>query len=151
MIEVKTVIDAESFAALESRCFDQPWTASDFKPRIPYVGAALWVDQVFTAYAYGTLIGEEAELFRVACHPDRRGKGHGLRVLLAFQVDCFENGARRLFLEVDANNLAALALYRKLGWQQTSRRKDYFGLGNDGLNMALTPEALRSELKRGGY
>jgi ribosomal-protein-alanine N-acetyltransferase len=50
--------------------------------------------------------------------------------------------AKRIFLEVAEDNEAALALYRKLGFQEVGRRKRYYarrdGEPADALTMALT-------------
>lgn len=69
---------------------------------------------------------DEAELLTIAVHPRLQNSGVGAR-LLEFIIDdltCF--GTSRLFLEVRADNIAALHLYANLGFLQTGRRSNYY-------------------------
>ena len=68
----------------------------------------------------------DAELITVAVDPRSRKKGIGAALLKAALHDLTRTPARRLFLEVAADNLAALRLYGKHGFAKISERQGYY-------------------------
>lgn len=62
--------------------------------------------------------GRLAGLFEVGTDPAQRGRGHGRRVILSALKWAHSKGAREGWLQVDADNEAALALYRGLGFRE---------------------------------
>ena len=62
-----------------------------------------------------------AGLFEVATHADRRGNGHGRQVVRSALKWARHRGAREAWLQVEADNGAALALYRSLGFTEVYR------------------------------
>jgi ribosomal-protein-alanine N-acetyltransferase len=56
-------------------------------------------------------------------------------------------GARRMFLEVATNNVAASALYARAGYAEVGRRARYYADGADALVLArsLIPAATTAE------
>ena len=65
--------------------------------------------------------GELAGLFEVATHADERGKGHGRRIVLSALKWARLRGARIAWLQVEADNEAAIALYRSIGFFEAYR------------------------------
>lgn len=61
--------------------------------------------------------GDLAGLFEVATASTERGRGHGRRVVLSALKWARLRGARVGWLQVEADNAAAIALYRSLGFQ----------------------------------
>jgi GNAT superfamily N-acetyltransferase len=55
--------------------------------------------------------GDDVGVFSMGTLPERRGEGHARRVLDALRQWAADQGASRLWLAVDADNTAALALY----------------------------------------
>ncbi|MCL1907514.1 MAG: ribosomal protein S18-alanine N-acetyltransferase [Propionibacteriaceae bacterium] len=83
------------------------------------------------------LVSGTAEVRRVVVLPQNRRQGLG-RSLMEYAYRWAENsGATEIFLEVSASNTAALGLYRKIGFQDVSVRRDYYGPGDDGVVMCL--------------
>jgi ribosomal-protein-alanine N-acetyltransferase len=72
------------------------------------------------------LIVEEAHVATIATHPDFRRKGIAKRLLSHALQKLMEQGARSSFLEVRESNLAAQAMYRKFGYEETGRRRRYY-------------------------
>ena len=69
---------------------------------------------------------DEAEILTLAVSPDRRGCGIGRRLVEAGAVNLTRLGVVSLSLEVACDNVAALALYQKTGFQPAGRRKAYY-------------------------
>jgi ribosomal-protein-alanine N-acetyltransferase len=86
-------------------------------------------------FVLGRVILDEAELLTLAVPPDLRGRGVGRHLLGEFARQAQEMGAGRLFLEVDAGNTAALALYAGAGWLPVGRRRNYYGRDRDALTL----------------
>jgi GNAT superfamily N-acetyltransferase len=61
--------------------------------------------------------GDLAGLFEVATAKDERGKGHGRRVVLSAIKWARMRGASIAWLQVEADNTAAIALYRSIGFR----------------------------------
>jgi ribosomal-protein-alanine N-acetyltransferase len=65
----------------------------------------------------------------------RRGIGRGLvDVVLTYAKDA---GVRLVLLEVRRSNVAALALYRRVGFAEVNVRKGYYADGEDAVEMQL--------------
>ena len=77
-------------------------------------------------FALVQIIPPEAELLTIAVSPDAQGKGHGRALLASVMAQARIAGATRLFLEVAADNHAALALYRSTQFIQTGQRRGYY-------------------------
>lgn len=65
--------------------------------------------------------GELAGLFEVATEASQRGRGHGRRTLLSALKWARSQGARKAWLQVEADNEAAIGLYRSLGFSEVYR------------------------------
>jgi ribosomal-protein-alanine N-acetyltransferase len=78
-----------------------------------------------------TPAAEEAELLRVAVHPDHRRRGLAAALLAASETALRREGIRTLLLEVRVSNQAARALYRRQGWTEAGQRKGYYKDGED--------------------
>lgn len=91
-------------------------------------------------FAVSRVVLDEAELLTIALDPSVRGEGIG-RALLDFHAARLRRaGAASIFLEVAADNAAALALYRRAGFVQIGRRNGYYppAGGGAGRRDALT-------------
>lgn len=84
---------------------------------------------------------EQSDVMTIAVSPERRCQGIGAKLLRAAMQEAVMAGAKTLFLDVDATNEAALALYQAFGFTQISRRKLYYrqkdGSYTDALVMSL--------------
>lgn len=65
--------------------------------------------------------GSLAGLFEVATHKDQRGKGFARRTILSALKWAYSRGATEAWLQVEAGNEAALALYRSMGFSEAYR------------------------------
>jgi ribosomal-protein-alanine acetyltransferase len=85
----------------------------------------------------GRCLAGEAELHSIAVRPSCRRSGLGHRLLAAFVEQCRAGGASCLWLEVRADNEAAIRLYEKAGFAGEGRRPRYYSDGEDAILMRL--------------
>lgn len=71
---------------------------------------------------------DEEELLLIAVDPQFRRRGVGNALLERFIIEARLRGVRRLFLEMRDGN-PAQSLYRRHGFEQVGRRRDYYRRG----------------------
>ena len=82
-------------------------------------------------------IVEEAHITLLGVHPDRRRQGLGQLLLLTLLQDAVARKLEWATLEVNVNNLAAIALYQKFGFEVAGIRKGYYQASEDALVLWL--------------
>jgi ribosomal-protein-alanine N-acetyltransferase len=121
--------DAETLSALHARCFATGWSAADFR-RLAleehYCGLAAFQQRVIVGFAIAQLAAGEAEILIIAVAPECRHTGIGAALLGRLARELTARGAATLFLEVNIDNRAALALYEKAGFIEVGRRRGYY-------------------------
>ncbi len=86
----------------------------------------------------------ECELENMAVSSSHRQCGLGQRLVEALLDWCHEQLAERIHLEVRASNIAALALYAKMGFSLVGRRQAYYSQPvEDAILMAWKNNAIR--------
>ena len=65
-------------------------------------------------------------MLTIAVAPEARRNGEGRALLDGFLRTARARGAGTAFLEVAADNAAALALYRRSGFAEAGRRRGYY-------------------------
>ncbi len=127
----------EAMAALHAASFvtPRPWSAAEF--------AALETDPlcILVIESHGFLIGRavagEAEILTLAVDPAFRRHGIGKRLVKGFLEQAENRGATAAFLEVSAQNQAAISLYLRAGFAQAGLRRDYYTAPDGVLTDAL--------------
>jgi ribosomal-protein-alanine N-acetyltransferase len=71
-------------------------------------------------------IAGEAEVLTLAVEPAHRRRGAARALLRGALAQATAAGAEQAFLEVAADNAAALALYREEGFEEAGRRAGYY-------------------------
>ncbi|MCL2483684.1 MAG: GNAT family N-acetyltransferase [Propionibacteriaceae bacterium] len=80
-----------------------------------------------------SMVAGTAEVLRIIVVPEARRRTVG-RVLLEYGIcEMVQQGASEVFLEVSAENQAAIGLYENFGFAQIDRRTSYYGPGDDAL------------------
>lgn len=129
--------DAAALAALERDAFgDASWGAASVKESIgaPYVSALLAFGPTAgepLGFALWRRLGEEGEILSLGVAPSVRRQGAADALLEAIIAGACGAGVSALFLEVDAGNAAAKALYAKHGFEPVGERKGYYRSGAD--------------------
>jgi len=88
------------------------------------------VDGSALGFAIVRTIFDEAELLTIGVLPAARRRGAAIALLKAGFIAARSSGAHAIYLEVGEDNPAAMALYRKLGFRATGRRKNYYRRAN---------------------
>lgn len=140
MIRAASDSDRDEIAALEERAFARDgWSAPQVQTELGRAGGVAVVARLpsgrFAGYALGWSVAGECELLRIAVEPDLRGTGLGGALLDAFAAAAAARGATTAFLEVRADNVAALGLYETRGFRATGRRRAYYRDGTDAVGM----------------
>ncbi|MDB5507141.1 MAG: Ribosomal-protein-S18p-alanine acetyltransferase [Devosia sp.] len=129
-IEPAESADAETLALLHAQGFYRGWPRDDFAAYIIGHDTPIYVacdaKRRIAGFIMLRLAADEAELITIAVDPRWRGRGVGAALLRAAIEDLRLTPARRLFLEVAADNPSALALYRKAGFAEIGRRDGYY-------------------------
>ena len=110
--------DAASLAALEARCFPDPWSAEIFAAafvRPVFAAFGIFGPEGLAAYATVHLVAGELEILNIAVAPERRGRGLGGQLLGHVLQHADKVGINRGFLEVRAGNVPAKRLYARHG------------------------------------
>lgn len=115
-----------AMAALYAQAFPagRAWSCAEIAALVEAPGGFAVDDP--HGFALGRAIAGEAELLTVAVALRHRRKGAARRLLTAFEAEAVRRGAGVAFLEVAADNAAALALYRATGWAETGHRSGYY-------------------------
>lgn len=119
---------ADIFSALHSEGLPPGWAPDEFRTVLAASGAfGLLVagEQPFGMLA-AWVAADEAEILALAVTPAARRRGYARDLVSAAIAEAGRRGARSMFLEVAADNRAAIALYRALGFVQAGRRRGYY-------------------------
>ncbi len=81
--------------------------------------------------------GLAGRIYAVAVSPQARGLSLGRRLMERVIAAMRAREAGRIFLEVREDNVAAISLYRKLGFVDRHFVKDYYGRGLHARSMVL--------------
>jgi len=112
--------DWRSISVERGRFAERPGTFDGFLERIGsragFAQARLADEPV--ASGLGVVDGNRAGIFAMLTVPERRGQGAGAALLVALARWATERGARELYLQVERDNPAALALYARTGFRE---------------------------------
>lgn len=142
--------DADLLAALHEGCFrpdgGEVWDRAAMAGLLGAPGCfafiALEDDSDPVGLVMVRIAGAESEILTIGVLPDHRRAGHG-RVLADAAADhAAGQGAEALFLEVAADNAAALALYEGCGFHPVGRRTGYYRRGSKTVDAVLLRRAL---------
>jgi [ribosomal protein S18]-alanine N-acetyltransferase len=116
--------DAHELAALHAAAFAKPWSASDLAAFLSRpVCHAIMMSNGFVLF---DIADGESEILTLAVAGAARRRGVGRALMQAAMAQAEADGAETMSLEVAADNEAALALYRGLGFGEIGRRRRYY-------------------------
>lgn len=119
-----TPFHAEAAAALHATSFEKPWSIDEFKGLLSLKTTKGWIDE--TGLLLISKVLDEIEILTILTHPDARGKGRATAFLNQLISYAKKEAVQKIFLEVNEENLSAIKLYEKVGFQKTGIRKNYY-------------------------
>ena len=128
-IEAMQLEDIPEVLRLEREAFGQmAWHAGDFEAAIASKCDFPLVIRTtgLAGYAVLRIIAPEAEIENICVAPACRRSGVGEALMEEMLRLTAERDAERIFLEVRAHNEPAKALYRKRGFVESYRRRNYY-------------------------
>ena len=125
-----------ALSELHRQDFSRPWSDAEFADLIAqdtvFGFAARAIGKApLAGFVLARLAAGEAEILTIAVAAPHRRRGLGRTLMDAVLHHLHRLRAEALFLEVDETNVAALALYRRLGFAPVGRRRGYYR-GQDG-------------------
>jgi ribosomal-protein-alanine N-acetyltransferase len=123
--------DVETLLPVERELFGgTAWSPEVFWSELAHAGTRWYVvaeaDGRLVGYAGLLAPGLEADVQTMAVAPAAQGAGVGRQLLDALIDEARVRGATSLLLEVRADNEAAIALYRRRGFERIAIRRRYY-------------------------
>ncbi|HJP57851.1 MAG TPA: ribosomal protein S18-alanine N-acetyltransferase [Gemmatimonadales bacterium] len=121
--------DVAALAALEQRCFSDPWSEASFRESVEggwSFGLVAETDDGVAGYLIAREAAGTGEILNLAVAPEARRGGIAWRLLQAGLATLATRRVEEVFLEVRASNLAAQALYRRAGFRPVGQRAAYY-------------------------
>lgn len=134
---------AGELAGLHAVLFPEAWDAPSFERLLGHPGSTAFMARVgnpaeTAGFILGQIAADEAEILTLGVRLDRQRHGIGKRLVGALARAAKKSEVRRLYLDVAADNAAALALYHTVGFQEVGRRKGYYARAGAPAQDALT-------------
>ena len=123
------VRDADAVVMIENECFAHPWKKEDVlsaMERADSIFLTAAEDGKVVGYIGGSLILDEAYVYDLAVLPGRRKRGAGSALLESFIEEARRRDCAFVSLEVRPSNTAAVSLYKKHGFSEAGRRRDFY-------------------------
>ena len=142
-----TLDDLPAVMEIDRLSFTLPWPERSFRFELTGNDASHLIvaessvggEELIAGYLGYWQLVDEMHISTLAVHPEMRGRGIGERLLQAGLEQAWIQGAEMSTLEVRPSNEAAIALYRKYGFELVGRRRAYYqDNSEDALLMTLT-------------
>lgn len=124
---------APQLSSLHALAFVEGWSAAAIAEMLKAPGTlvlAAFDDLKPVGFLMLRAVAGEAEILALATHPMLQRRGVATRLLDSSSAYLAALGVRKLFLEVAADNAAALALYDGKGFIRCGLRKNYYARKN---------------------
>ena len=115
---------AGRLAEIHARAFDHPWAEPAIADLMRSPGAVGF--EADGGFVLVRALAGEAEILTLAVEPGARRRGLGRALVRAAVGAAVAAGAEALFLEVAADNAAAVALYEGEGFARAGLRRGYY-------------------------
>lgn len=123
--------DLTTISELERELFlNEAWSyfqiLEEFKNKL----SKIWIlkrDNEILGYLIFRKIKPEIEIFRIGIKRKYQRKGAGTELMQKLIEFAKKENISKIFLEVKISNLSAYNFYKKLGFEEIYRRKNYYG------------------------
>jgi len=123
---------------IEQLSYPFPWTAAQFLEEAANPVSSLdllWIGDKLAGYLCSWLVADEMQILNVATAPEFRNRGVAGSLIEQRIEKCRAIGLEQVWLEVRRSNVAAIALYQRLGFRIDGIRSGYYRDGEDALLM----------------
>lgn len=120
--------DIESIHAIEQHAISS-WSYDQFVEELSRefsVLLAASIDDTVSGYICAWIIRDQAEIHSFAVSEKFPRIGIGKKLLEALEREAAERGCSSILLDVRSRNEPAVNFYKKNGFTETGRRKDYY-------------------------
>jgi ribosomal-protein-alanine N-acetyltransferase len=122
--------DLDQVLDIEERSYVDPWLREHFEYELLVSSISkmmvLEIHHEVIAYVGLWLLAPEIHITNITVDPKYRYRGLGSRLMEYVINLAYELRIKQVTLEVRHNNMAALALYRKFGFEVRGMRKNYY-------------------------
>jgi ribosomal-protein-alanine N-acetyltransferase len=140
--------DTPVLAAIHAQCFtEEVWDRAAIAGLMATPGTLALMDEDAGGFILVRAAAGESEVLTLGVKPAARRRGLARSLVLKGAEAAADAGAAVMFLEVNATNNAAIALYKGLGFAEVGRRKAYYvgphGMREDALVLNAAIPLLR--------
>ena len=137
IIREMKVDDLQEIARIEESLYRSPWNVNQYKYELEenefsYLFVLEHNNIIIGYYGFWVMF-EESDITKVSI----RKEFQGMKLSNILMLDCFNRvklaGCNKINLEVRTDNVRAINLYKKHGFEEVYVRKDYYGKGEDAL------------------
>jgi len=121
---------------IEEECFEVPWSRKSIEEQLENPNARFFViteNGEVSGYCGMWCVAGEGDIMNIGVLKEKRRKGYGSRLVERLVLCMKEENLVCLNLEVRASNEAAIELYKKHGFTEVGRRKNYYQGREDAL------------------
>lgn len=128
VIRVLDEADLPALLEIERRAYALPWSENQLGQSLrgEHQVWGLECDGRLCAYLISMRVLDELHVLNLAVDPCLQRRGLASELFGAVRDAAEGSGARHVFLEVRASNTAAQALYARLGFCESGRRRNYY-------------------------
>lgn len=133
MVEAASPRDAATLAQIHTASFHRGWGEGEFEQMLAERNTLvqrLRMGRKTIGFSVSRLGADEAEILSIAIAESHRGRGLSHQLLLTHLGHLAGRGVRKVFLEVEENNLPARRLYERAGFSVVGRRERYYQQGS---------------------
>ncbi len=130
--------DVWKISKIERDSFEKPWGIDAFIYEFFKKHSRLWVieyNSELVGYSVVWIIKDEAYIANIAVAPSFRRKGLASFLIRHIMNEAQNLGCSSIVLEVKRSNIAAINLYKKMGFEIVGIREKMYSDGEDGLIM----------------
>lgn len=118
-------------AGLHEGLFPEAWDAASFEKLLAHPGSIAFFARVgappqMAGFILAQMAADEAEILTLGVPAAHQRHGLARRLVDALVRAAQKSEVKKLFLEVGAENVAALNLYTKAGFAKVAERKGYY-------------------------
>jgi [ribosomal protein S18]-alanine N-acetyltransferase len=121
--------DAATMAALHAASFRRGWSEDEFRSMLgdqAVLGHRAMQGGRLAGFIISRMAADESEILSVAVAVSAQGRGLAGRLLHLHLRRLAGLGMRTVFLEVGEDNVPAIRLYTRAGFEEVSRRQAYY-------------------------